>query len=351
MPETTTEKNKLSEFLRRLTNKENLSFEEAEQLLLALTDNNVKPETRSALISGILVALEIKGVTADELAGLAGAMRKKVLTVKTRHRNFVDIVGTGGSSIKTFNVSTAAAFVIAGAGLPIAKHGNRSVTSLTGSADVLQKLGVKIDVTQEIAQAALDGAGISFLFAPKFHKSFAFVAHVRKHLGIQTVFNRLGPMSNPAAAPRQVIGVSNPSDIEPMANAIKKLGTHHTWIVHGTDGLDELTLSRETYIAEIIKDDVRFFQIEPEDFGLHRAPIENLRVKTPEQSAKIIMEVLSGKRKDEARHLVVINAAAALVVGGKAKDPMHAARMAEQSIDSGQAQNKLERLIQTTNKQ
>ena len=336
----------LHHFLVRLMRGENLSLNESSEFFHALTDENANP----AQIAGALVALAAKGETFEELAGMARVMREKAIRVTSRQKNFIDTAGTGSSNAKTFNVSTAAAFVIAGAGLTVAKHGNRAVTSRTGSADVLDKLGVKVSSEPEVAQVCLNGAGMCFMFAPKFHPSLRRVGDIRRSLGVRTSLNLLGPLSNPARAPKQIIGVWHESLIEPMARALSLLGTEKAWVVHGTDGLDEITLTGETFVAEVSKNKIDMFKVSPENFGLRRGNLEHLQANSPAESAKIIMEVLQSKRRDEARSLVVLNAAAALFVGGVAKDTMQAARLAEQSIDSGQAQNKLERLIQTTNK-
>ena len=336
----------LHAFLVRLIRGEDLSEAEAVAFFSALIAANADP----AQIAAALAALAAKGETSAELAGMARVMREKSVSVKSRTKNFIDTAGTGSSLSKTFNVSTAAAFVIAGAGLSVAKHGNRAVTSRTGSADVLEKLGVKISSEAQMAEKCLNGAGICFLFAPKFHPALHNVAKVRRSLGIRTSLNLLGPLSNPANAPRQIIGVWHRSLIKPMAEALSLLGTEGAWVVHGADGLDELTLTGETHVAEVVGEDINTFTIEPESFGIKRGCIEHLQVKTPDESAQIVRDVLASKRRDEARSLVVLNAAAAIFVGGLTKNTMHAARLAEQSIDSGQAQNKLDRLIQATNR-
>lgn len=336
----------LHQFLVRLMRGDDLSLDEAAEFFRALTDENANP----AQIAGSLVALAAKGETFEELAGMARVMREKAVPITSRQKNFIDTAGTGSSHSKTFNVSTAAAFVIAGAGLTVAKHGNRAVTSRTGSADVLEKLGVKVSSEPEIAQICLNGTGMCFMFAPKFHPALRRVGDVRKNLGVRTSLNLLGPLSNPARAPKQIIGVWHESLVEPMARALSLLGTEKAWVFHGSDGLDEITLTGETSVAEVSKNKIDSFKVAPENFGLKRGEIEHLQVGSPAESARIIMEVLQSKRRDEARNLVVLNAAAALYIGGIARDMMHAARLAEQSIDSGQAQNKLERLIQTTNK-
>jgi anthranilate phosphoribosyltransferase len=333
-------------FLARLMRGEDFSMEEAADFYRALTDSNAS----LAQIAGSLVALTAKGETFAELAGMARVMRKQAVKIRTRQKNLIDTCGTGSSAAKTFNVSTAAAFVAAGAGLAVAKHSSRGVMSKTGSADVLTKLGVKISGEPEVAQTCLNGAGICVMFAPKFHPTLRRVGEVRRNLGIRSCLNLLGVLANPASAKKQLIGVWHRSLFEPMAQALALLETQSAWVVHGTDGLDEMTLTGETFVAEVFGNKIREFRIAPEDFGLQRGKIDHLRVETADESAKIIKEVLSSKRRDEARSLIVLNAAAALVVGGMARDPMHAGRLAEQSIDSGQAQNKLDRLIQTTNK-
>lgn len=333
-------------FLNRLMRGEDLSIDEAADFFRILTDLDAYPQQ----IAGALVALTAKGETFAELAGMARVMRERAVKISTRRQNYIDTAGTGSSRAKTFNVSTAAAFVIAGAGLSVAKHANRAVTSGTGSAEVLEKLGVKINGEPEIAQACLNGAGLCFMFAPVFHPTLKRVGTIRANLGIRSCLNFLGVLSNPARPPKQIVGVWHQSLVEPMAQALSLLHTQRAWIVHGKDGLDELTLTGETLVTEVSGSKIRTFKIAPEDFRLKRGRIEHLKAETPDESAKIIGEVLAGKRRDEARSLVVLNAAAALLVGGVADSPTYAARLAEQSIDSGQAQNKLDRLIQTTNK-
>jgi anthranilate phosphoribosyltransferase len=282
----------LHTFLVRLMRGENLSFDDASNFFLALIDENAKVEQ----IAAALVALAAKGETYEELAGMARIMREKALKISVGKKNCIDTAGTGSGLIKTFNVSTAAAFVISGAGLSVAKHGNRAVTSKTGSADVLTELGVKVASEPSAAQACLNGAGICFLFAPKFHPTLRRVGEVRKNLGVRTSLNLLGPLSNPANASKQIIGVWHPSLVEPMAKALSLLGTEHSWVVHGTDGLDEITISGETIVAEVTKDKIRKFNIKPEDFGLKRGETKHLHAKSPPESAKIVQDVLDRKR-------------------------------------------------------
>jgi anthranilate phosphoribosyltransferase len=336
----------LFSFLNRFIRGEDLSLNEASDFFRALTDLNANP----AQIVGSLVALTTKGETFTELAGMARVMREQAVKITSRQKNLIDLTGTGSSVAKTFNVSTAAAFVAAGAGLTVAKHGNRAVTSNSGSADVLTKLGVNVSSEPTVAQTSLSGAGICFMFAPKFHPTLRIVGDLRRALGIRTSLNLLGVLANPANPTKQLIGVWHPSLIAPIAQALSLLGTERAWVVHGSDGLDEITLSGETLAVEVSGNKLREFRLAPEEFKLQRGNIGHLKTNSPEESAKIISDVLSSKRRDEARSLVVLNAAAALIIGGITKEPIQAARLAEQAIDSGQAQNKLERLIQTTNK-
>lgn len=335
----------LRECLSRLTHRENLTRAEASRLLESLLEN----DATDAQIAAILVALSSKGETFDELAGMASALRARAVRVNSSHACFIDTAGTGSSPAKTFNISTAAAFVIAGAGLPVAKHGNRAASSRSGSADVLSALGVNVSAVPQISEHCLNGVGICFMFAPLYHGATARVAGVRRELGIHTTFNLLGPLSNPAGAPRQIIGVWRREMIELMARALAELGTQRAWVVHGSDGLDEVTLDGQTYVAEAHEGTVRTFELAPEDFGLQPGSIAHLRGGDAVANAAIIREILSGKRRDEARRLVVINAAAALFVGGRCDDLKDASGLAEESIDSGAALNRLERLIKETN--
>ncbi len=333
-------------FLARLMRRENLTANEAAEFFKALLDINANP----AQIAAALTALTAKGETHEELAGMASVMLTASIKIETSRKGAVDIVGTGSSFAKTFNVSTAAALVAAGAGLTVAKQCNRGFTTKSGSADVLGELGIKVAGEPNVAQTSLRGTGLCFLFAPKFHPQLRKVGDIRSSLGIRTCLNVLGLLANPASVSRQLIGVWHRSLVEPVAHALAMLKTDTAWIVHGSDGLDEITLEGTTFVAAVEGKKVRTFTISPEDFGIKRSGIEHLKTKSPKESAKMITDVLASRRRDEARSVIVLNAAAALVIGGLARDPMHAARMAEQSIDSGQAQNKLERLIQVTNK-
>ena len=332
--------------LLRLMRGEDLQRGEAAELLEALLND----QATNAQIAAVLMALAMKGETVEELVGMAGAMRARAVRIETGHSCFIDTAGTGSSRAKTFNVSTAAAFVIAGANLPVAKHGNRAATSQSGSADVLMALGVNTGSTPEIACGCLNELGICFMFAPLYHGATARVASIRRELGVHTTFNLLGPLTNPAGAPRQIIGVWHESLVEPLARTLLALGTERAWVVHGADGLDEVTVSDRTIVAEAHNGEVRTFAIAPEDFGLKRVIIEGLRGGDAAANARVIREVLSGERRDAARALVVANAAAALFVGGRAQDLQTGAELAGASIDSGEASAKLEQLIEATNK-
>jgi anthranilate phosphoribosyltransferase len=333
-------------FLLRLIRGENLNAAEAAGFFRALTDINANP----AQMAGALTALTAKGETAEELAGMASVMRSSAIRIKAARKTAVDIVGTGSSPAKTFNVSTAAALVAAGAGLTVAKQCNRGMTSRTGSADVLGELGVNVSGQPGVAQASLNGTGLCFLFAPNFHPELRRVGDIRSSLGIRTCLNVLGLLANPAGVSRHLIGVWHPSLVEPVAKALAMLNADHAWVVHGEDGLDEISLAGRTAVATVKEGRVKSYIVSPADFGLKPAATSQIRATTPKESAAIIREILASKRRDEARSLVIINAATALVIGGITDDPMHAARLAEQSIDSGQAQNKLDRLVQITNK-
>lgn len=335
----------LRNLLASLSRREDLSRQQSAELLEAL----LAEDATDAQIAATLVALSQKGETVAELAGMADALRGRATKVNSCHATFVDTAGTGSSRAKTFNVSTAAAFVIAGAGLAVAKHGNRAASSNSGSADVLTALGVNVSALPTVSEACLNEIAICFMFAPLFHSATKRVAGIRRELGIQTTFNLLGPLSNPAGAPAQVIGVWRRDLVERLAQVLAALGTKRAWVVHGEDGLDEITLEGKTFVAEVSAESVRSIEISPRDFGLSESRLEGLRGGDAEANAKIIREVLSGARRDAARDLVLINAAAALFVGGKVDSLTAAAELAAASINTGAAQMKLEQLIAATN--
>jgi anthranilate phosphoribosyltransferase len=335
----------LTQFIARLVRREDLSREEAEQLLESLLD----AEATDAQIAAALVALAAKGETVEELTGMASGLRARAVRVNARHPCFIDTAGTGSSRAKTFNISTAAAFVIAGAGLPVAKHGNRAASSKSGSADLLTALGVNVSAIPSVSEDALNEIGMCFMFAPLYHGATARVAGIRRQLGIHTTFNLLGPLSNPAGAPRQIIGVFRHDLAEKLASVLAALGTEHAWVVHGEDGLDEITLAGKTHVAEARRGEVRTFEITPQDFGFEVRDLNHLRGGDTEANAAIVHAVLEGRRDDEARALVIMTAAAALLLGGVVADLREGAMCAAEAIDSGAALAKLERLIRATN--
>ena len=334
----------LTDFLARLVRHEDLSRDESFDLLGALLD----AEATDAQISGALVALASKGETVEELTGLAEGLRSRAVRLVSKHKCFIDTAGTGSSRAKTFNISTAAAFVIAGAGLPVAKHGNRAASSKSGSADLLTALGVNVSVIPLASENALNEINICFMFAPLFHGATARVAGIRRQLGIHTTFNLLGPLSNPAGAPRQIIGVFRKDLAEKLARVLAALGTERAWVVHGEDGLDEITLAGKTHVVEALNGEVKTFEIGPEDFGFEVRTLDHLRGGDTDANARIVNAVLDGSRTDEARALVIMNAAAALFLGGAASDLREGAKLAADAIDSGAANEKLELLIEAT---
>ena len=340
----------LRKLTRRLMHGENLGRAEAANLLSCL----LNPVATDAQVAAALTSLAVKGETFDELAGIAEAMRDRALPLRSRHERFIDTAGTGSSAAKTFNVSTAAAFVIAGAGLPVAKHGSRAATSRCGSADVLQALGVNTTASPETVERCLNEHEICFMFAPLFHAATARVAHVRRELGVHTTFNLLGPLTNPARAPFQILGVCQLSLLERVALALARLGVEKAWVVHGGDGLDEITIADKTYVAACSSTgEVETFTICPEDFGLERRAFDAFRGNGPLENAQLIRAILQGettKVTSAARDLVIINAAAALHLAGIAPDLCYAASLARQSIDSGHAALKLDALVRETNR-
>ena len=331
---------KLENFQKVLADGKNLSAIEAEEFFNAL-----QTETENEnLIAAALLAFEAKGATDDELYAMAKLMRRRAVKVHSNHKIFVDIVGTGGSKAKIFNVSTAAAFVVAGAEIPVGKHGNRAATSSCGSADVLAELGINPAIEAAKAEESLNEIGICFMFAPVFHALSPVLGKVRRALGTPTVFNRLGPLCNPANAPHQIIGVYHKDLVEKTARVLARLGTVKSWIVHGSDGLDEITLNGKTFIAEVANGKVSTFEISPADFGLENTAFSFSKCLAAE-SAKIISEVLNGNSVDEnARHIILINAAAAIYIAGKADDLRTALSIAQESLESGAALSKLESL-------
>jgi anthranilate phosphoribosyltransferase len=302
-------------------------------------------EASPAQIGAFLTALRIKGETVEEITGAAKVMREKALKIKAPKAKVVDTCGTGGDESFTFNISTASAFVAAGAGITIAKHGNRSVSSKSGSADVLKALGVNIEAEVEKVETCLSEIGIGFLFAPMLHGAMKHAIGPRREIGIRTIFNILGPLTNPAGARCQVLGVYDANLTELLGNVLSNLGTEHAFVVWGEDGLDEMTLTDRTKVTEVEGTSVKTYHIKPEDFGLNRCRPEDLKGGDSEVNAEIILKILRGE-KGPQRDVVLFNAAAAIVVGSGAESINDGLGLAAQSIDSGNALGKLNSLIE-----
>jgi anthranilate phosphoribosyltransferase len=310
-------------------------------------DRMMSGEATPSQMGALLMALRVRGETVDEITGAVTTMRAKMLGVKAPP-DAIDVVGTGGDASGSFNISTCAAFTVAGAGVPVAKHGNRALSSKSGAADVLGALGVKIDQTPDGVARCIAEAGIGFMFAPVHHPAMKNVGPTRVELGTRTIFNLLGPLSNPASVKRQMIGTFSKHWIEPMAQVLTNLGSECVWVVHGSDGLDEITTSGPTSVAALENGKVRAFEITPEDAGLPRVKPDALKGGDAAENAKALLDVLKGK-KGPFRDVSIINAAAALIVAGKAKTLKDGAVLATKSIDSGEAEGRLGRLIAVSN--
>jgi anthranilate phosphoribosyltransferase len=315
----------------------------SEQEAFASAQTIMRGGATDAQIAALLVGLRLKGETQDEITGFAKAMRAEATPVPCKRDRLVDTCGTGGDKSGTFNVSTVSAFVAAGAGCAVAKHGNRSISSRCGSADLLAQFGVNIDAPPETAGRCVDENGVGFLFAPALHKAMKYAIGPRREIGIRTIFNTLGPLTNPAGAKRQLLGVFDGELTEMLAGVLNQLGSEHVLVVHGDDGLDEITLTGPTRVAELKDGVVSTYRIQPEDFGFKRAPLEAVRGGDPAVNAAIALDVLSGA-KGAARDMVLINAGAVVYVGGRAGSIREGIRMAEESIDSGRAKEKLDTL-------
>ena len=339
------------ESLKKVVEREDLSAEEA----FLTMDEIMSGKATDAQIAAFLTALRLKGETVAEITGFARAMREKVSPVKvggrveasisgTDREALVDTCGTGGDASNTFNISTATAFVVAGAGILVAKHGNRSVSSLCGSADVVEALGVNLELTPELVGKCIDEVGIGFLYAPLLHKAMKFVMPARREIRIRTVFNILGPLTNPAGASAQVVGVYQERLTEVLANVLNELGSRRAFVVHGLDGLDEISLSGESKVSEVREGRVRTYMVSPKDFGLTQAPLSALHGGNAAENAQIIKGLLTGETGPR-RDVVLMNASMAIVAGGKADDFQEGVRLARNSIDSGAAMEKLRRLV------
>lgn len=333
----------LKRLMNRIAEGETLGDDGMQQALDLLMSGIAPPVAMGAFLMGV----RVRGETTEEITGAAKFMRSRMTTVDAPP-GAIDIVGTGGDSRGTYNISTAATFVAAGAGAIVAKHGNRAVTSLSGASDVLSALGVKLDVPPVIVSRAIADAGVGFLWAPLYHPAFKAWAPVRADLGLRTILNLLGPLCNPAQATRQVLGVYDRKLVEPIAEVLRKLGSVHAWVVHGADGMDELTTTGVTHVAELKDGDIFAFDLTPEDTGLKRSSIEELKGGDAATNAAAIHDLLHGE-PGPYRDIVLLNSAAALIVAGKADGLADGIEKAEASIDSGRAARALDRLVAVTN--
>ena len=310
-------------------------------------DRMMSGEATPSQMGAFLMALRVRGETVEEITGAVTVMREKMLRVSAPP-GAIDVVGTGGDASGSYNISTCAAFVVAGAGVPVAKHGNRALSSRSGAADVLGALGVKIELPPEGIARCIAEAGIGFMFAPAHHPAMKNVGPTRLELGTRTIFNLLGPLSNPAGVKRQMVGVFSRHWVEPLAQVLKNLGSESAWVVHGSDGLDEITITGPSFVAALENGAIRTFEIAPEDVGFKRQPPGTLRGGDAEENARALLDVLKGK-PSAFRDVAIMNAAAGLVVAGLAKDIKHGVALATRSIDSGEAEGRLDRLIAVSN--
>ena len=310
-------------------------------------DRMMSGEATPSQLGGLLMALRVRGETVDEITGAVSAVRAKMLRVKAP-ANAVDVVGTGGDGSGSVNVSTCASFIVAGTGVPVAKHGNRALSSRSGAADVLSSLGVKIDITPEQVGRCIAEAGIGFMFAPSHHPAWKNVGPTRVELATRTIFNLLGPLANPAGVKRQMVGVFSKQWVLPLAQVLKNLGSEAVWVVHGSDGLDEITLTGPTFVAALEDGAIRSFEVSPEDVGLKRVAGEALKGGNAAANAVALQSVLDGL-PSPYRDVALLNAAAALVVAGRTKDLKEGLTLGIQSIDSGAAAERLKRLIAVSN--
>ena len=328
------------ELIEKLTRHEDLTTDEAAAAMAEVMEGRAAP----AHISGLLIGLAMKGERPAEIVGLARAMRARAVPLSKRYDDLLDTCGTGGDRAGTFNISSCAALVVAAAGVPVAKHGNRSASSKTGGADVYEALGIRITAPPAIVERCLAEAGIGFFFAPTFHPSMRHAAPVRRELGVRTAFNLLGPLTNPAGATRQLVGVPRSEFTELMARALMLLGTTRAWVVHGADGIDELTTTGYTKISECRDGAVNTFYLHPSDVGLPKAPPGSLQGGDAHENARIIESILSGAR-GPARDVVLLNSGAALFIAGAAASVEDGIQKASRAIDGGDAKRTLERLV------
>ncbi|MEP9410283.1 MAG: anthranilate phosphoribosyltransferase [Candidatus Brocadia sp.] len=331
----------IKEAISRLVNKQNLSIEESLAAMTEIMEGNAT----DAQIASFITALRIKGETVDEITGCAIAMRKKAVKIKVGDNIVVDTCGTGGDAKNTFNISTAAAFVVAGTGLKVAKHGNKASTGQCGSADVLKRLGVNIEADTRVVERCIEMANIGFLFAPLLHQAMKYAIGPRKEIGIRTIFNIIGPLANPAGATHRILGVYSEHMTLIMAEVLKILGDQHAFVVHGLDGLDEITTTDKTKVCELTGNEIKSYYLNPEDFGVKKSKLSDLTINTPDESAMAIREILDGVHGPK-RDVVLLNAAAAIIAGGLAEDFQEGLQIAAQSIDSGNAKAAFRKLME-----
>ena len=332
----------IKETIAKLVAGQSLKMEEAAQVMEEIMSGEVTPAQFGAFVT----ALRLKGETVEEIAGLAKTMRAKAIPVRVGGP-VVDTCGTGGDGAATFNISTTAAFVVAGAGIKVAKHGNRAMSSQCGSADVLEALGVKLELTAEQVERCLREVGIGFMFAQSFHPAMKYAGAPRREIGIRTVFNILGPLTNPAGPIPQVLGVADGSLLKKMALVLQSLGCRHALVVHGEDGLDEITLTGKSRVCELKGNRTASYSINPEDYGLSRASLDSLKGGTADDNAALLRSILSGTPGPQ-RDAVLMNAAAGLVAGDVASSFQEGLALAREAVDSGQAMAKLEQFIELT---
>ena len=333
----------MKNYIQKLKDKNNLTSQEIERIMHSIMSGHSAAED----VSEFLLALRAKGPTVEEITAAARIMRKFVLKITTRHDVVLDTCGTGGDRQNTFNISTIAAFIVAGAKVVVAKHGNRSVSSRCGSADLLEALGVNLNIEQEHLSECLDEIGIAFLFAQKLHPAMKNVAQIRKDLGVETIFNILGPLTNPAMATHQMIGVYNRDLVQPVAEVLKNLGLERGLVVHGSDGLDEVTTTGSTFVSEFNGKEVLSYEIHPQELKIPLSSLEELKGGDLKKNVQIAEEILNGK-KGPKRDIVVLNAGCALYTVGAAKNISEGIKLAEKSIDTGKALDKLDALKEFT---
>jgi anthranilate phosphoribosyltransferase len=330
---------KCKEAIKQVIDRHDLTREQAYHVACDIMKGKATP----VQVGGFIVSLRMKGETIEEITGFVQAMREVVTPVRCQRKDIIDTSGTGGDRLQTFNISTVAALVAAGAGCAVAKHGNRAVSSSCGSADILEQLGVNIKISPDTMAACIDKAGIGFLFAPLLHKAMKYAIGPRKEIGVRTVFNILGPLTNPANTQYQLLGVFDDELTEPLARVLYNLGSKHAMVVHGNDGLDEITISAGTRVSELLDGQINTYEIIPEDYGIKRASLEQIQVNTMQDSIKYAMAVLK-KQDGPQQDIVLLNAGAAIYIAGKANSLEQGVEQARESIYTGKAKECLDRL-------